>query len=123
MNDEQSKTVILCKAGALRWGTVSQHFAHAPNAVTILIDHDGTAASNFWEAELSHLEVRWPEFREALDKVLPGGIDAATLHTIDLRSHVRPSRAILHFETTQDAFDWFVRLREDCTIETAGPKD
>jgi hypothetical protein len=123
MNAGGNKTVVLCKAGLSRWGVVSQKFAQVPRAVSILIDHDGTTPSQTWEDELSHLELRWAELREVLDKVLPGGGSAATLETIDLRSHIRPSRAILHFQTTQDVFDWFVRLSEDCTIESAGPED
>ena len=113
--------VTLVKAGLLRWGVVSQKFAQAPKAICILIDYDGTTVSQTWEVEISHLEVRWTELRDALEKVLPGGIDAATLEMIDLRSHIQPSRAVLHFQTAQDG--WFVRLSEDWTIEVAGPKD
>jgi hypothetical protein len=123
MNVGRNKTVVLCKAGLLRWGQVSQKFAQASKTVSILIDYDGTTMSQTWENELSHLEVRWAKLRDPLNKVLPGGVGAATLETIDLRSHIRPSRAILHFQTTQDVFNWFVRLREDCTIESAGPED
>lgn len=121
MNDSRNKTVVFYQAGLLQWAKVSQKFAQTPKVVSILIDYHGTTVSQTWEAELSHLETRWKELREALDKVLPGGIGAATLEFIDLRSHIRPSRAILHFQTTQDG--WFVRLAEDCTIEIAGPKD
>ena len=93
MNDSHNKTVVFCQAGLLQWGEVSQKFAQIPKAVSILIDYDSATVTRTWEAELSYLESRWKELREVLDKVLPGGIGAATLDTIDLRSHIRPSPA------------------------------
>ncbi|HWB02819.1 MAG TPA: hypothetical protein VG796_07315 [Verrucomicrobiales bacterium] len=123
IDDPEGNPVRLHKAGVLRWGAVSQTFAHGAKAICILIDHDGTNASGTWRDELSELERRWPELREALDEVLPGGMSAATLQLIDLRSHIRPGRAVLDFKTTHDEFAWFVRLGGDYTIEIAGPKD
>lgn len=115
--------IRLFKAGEQKWGALATEFVGAEAPVTIFIDHDGVTADPNWEAKLSEVETYWGALREHLERTLPGGLRASVLAGIDLRSHLSPSRAVLTFRTTQDRFDWFVRLSHAGTIEVAGPLD
>lgn len=111
------------RSGKLVWGSATVCFPVEGNMINLLFDHDGGDSIADWNSDFLELQANWHSLRVELEVRLPGGLGAAKLQRADFRSHLRPSRVVLHFATTADHYDWFVRLGPDWKIEIAAQKD
>ena len=85
--------------------------------------HDGELASSNWPKRYQQIEQIWESLTSKLESVIPGGLGRSNLYLIDLRTTPEDSSAVLHFKTTEDIYDWYVRLDAACQIELVAPKD
>ena len=115
--------IVIHQAGELIWGSVSLMFEPTSTDVPVLLSHDGELASNDWFARYQNVERSWNLLKPEIDSSLPGGIDNSKFETIDLRADPDVCAAILHFSTSEDMYDWCVRLNGVGEIELIAPND
>jgi hypothetical protein len=87
------------------------------------VSHDGISAARDWLDRYEQIERKWEGLKSKLESALPGGLAKANLYRVDLRPSANECAGILHFSTSEDIEDWYVRLTSACDIERVAPKD
>ena len=121
--EQIENSIMVERSGELIWGNTSQTFEPTTTKVSVLLSHDGKSASSGWLDRYHRIEHKWEFLKPLLETALPGGIAKSELYRIDLRTDPDVCTAILHFKTSEDIYDWYVRLKAACEIELVAPKD
>ena len=132
MNIETTvESIEVERAGELVWGALKKRFTPLNELVTILVEHDGHTPVSDWFEQFIVLESGWASLANEIDATIPGGLNVSVLYRIDLRNSIAKSPcvempralAVLHFSTTEDRYNWYVRINPQCEIVVIAQND
>ena len=122
MSIESTHAIQVFRAGELVWGSTARVFPNTGVSVIISIDHDGLQYDSGWEEIYTGISNCWKRLSSELNEKFPGGIESYALNAIDLRSHLNPDLAVLHFSSSIN-YGWYARINKDWHVDIVGEKD